>query len=127
MQAKVDEAKAERRCRLRDMHEATVVACAESLKRRFRFRVSDAKWKALRPFYDALHHNIKKWESAHQEDQCSECAWHLARCICRALCRNCGQSLPRRAWAAVEHVFPKRDVCQCEKLDNALLAAMRRF
>ena len=124
VQARIDDAKARSRQRSRDMHAAVVVACAESLKRRVLGRGDDAEWCALRPFYDALHQNVREWEDAFPEDRCSDCERHLARCICRAPCKKCRRDVPRRAWS-VCYLFPERDVCLCEKLGDIMHLAMR--
>ena len=126
MQARIDEAKAERELRSREMHRATVVACAESLKKRVRPFGQErcADFRRQRPFFDALSQNVREWESAYPGDLCLECARHLARCECRTPCSKCGHDVPRRVWC-VSYFNPQRDLCQCEKFDNIMHAFMR--
>ena len=126
LQSRIDEAKADRELRRREMHLATVVACAESLKKRVRpfgqEKASD--FRAQRPFFDALAQNVREWEDAYPGDLCLGCKRHLARCECRTQCSRCGHHVPRRVWC-VSYFNPQRDICQCEKFGNIMHALMR--
>ena len=116
VQVRVDKAKDERELRRHEMHRATVVACAESLKKRVRpfGPEQSGDFVVMRPFFDALAQNVREWEHAYPADICSDCERHLGHCECMSPCRKCGDNVPRRAWC-VSYLFPQRDMCRCEK------------
>ena len=125
LQARIDEAKAERELRDHEMHVATVLACAEAVKKRVRpfGPERDADFRRQRSFYDALDQNVREWETAYK-DLCRDCERHLARCLCRAPCSKCGHNVPKRAWR-VSFFYPERDLCLCEKFGSMAQLAMR--
>ena len=70
VQVRMDKAKDEWKLRVHEMHRATVVACAESLKKRLRpfGPEQSGDFVRMRPFFDALAQNVREWEHAYPDD-----------------------------------------------------------
>ena len=110
-QVQIDEDQAELEREQHDVYVAAAVACAEAIKRRtLRQYPTDAEYSRMRPFDNALRANLREWRKSYPADKCDKCASHLAYCVCRAPCSNCGQLKWRRAWR-LYCVYPANDMC----------------